>query len=58
MEDFSIALNNVHNKLCKGNVVRREPSYVLLPKEKYPVSVVEFEEMIELMVEVLSLIHI
>ena len=52
MEDFSTALNKVHDKLCKGNIVHREPSNLLLPEEEYPVSVVEFEEMFELMIEV------
>jgi len=52
MEDFAAALNDVHDKLCKGDIVHREPSYVLLPEEEYPVSVVEFEEMFELMVKV------
>ena len=52
MEDFSTALNKVHDKLCKGDIVHREPSYILLPEEEYPVSVVEFEEMFELMVKV------
>ena len=51
MEDFVTALNKIHDKLCK-NIVHREPSYILLPEEEYPVSVVEFEEMFELMVEV------
>jgi len=52
MEDFATALNKVHDKLCKGDIVHREPSYVLIPEEEHPVSVVEFEEMFELMVKV------
>ena len=52
MEEFATALNKVHEKLCKKNIVHRETSNVLLPEEEYPVSVVEFEEMFELMVNV------
>ena len=44
---FVKALSDLHNK-CNGNVVR-EPSHVLLPEEEYPVSIVEFEEMYDLM---------
>ena len=43
------ALNDVHDKLCNGDVVYREPSHVLLPEEEYPFSIVEFEEMYDLM---------
>ena len=46
---FVKALNDVHDKLCNGDVVYREPSHVLLPEEEYPVSIVEFEEMYDLM---------
>ena len=53
MEEFATALNKVHEKLCKKNIVHREPSNVLLPEEEYPVSVVEFEEMFELMIDCL-----
>ena len=52
MEEFARALNNVHDKMCKGDIVHREPSYVFLPEKEYPVSVVEFEEMLKLMVKV------
>ena len=51
MEAFAKALNDVHDKLCK-DIVYREPSEVLLSKEEYPVSIVEFEEMYDLMMEV------
>ena len=44
---FVKALSDLHNK-CNGYVVR-EPSHVLLPEEEYPVSIVEFEEMYDLM---------
>ena len=47
MEAFVKALSDLHNK-CNGNVVR-EPSHVLLPEEEYPFSIVEFEEMYDLM---------
>ena len=43
------SLKNVHDKLCKGNIVHRDPSYILLSEDEYPVPVVEFEEMSELM---------
>ena len=46
------ALNNVHDKLCKGDFVYREPSEELLSEEEYLISVVEFEEMYDLMMEV------
>ena len=46
---FVKALSDLHEKLCNGDVVYREPSHVLLPEEEYPVPVVEFEEMSELM---------
>ena len=49
------ALNDVHDKLCNGDVVYREPSEELLSEEEYPISVIEFEQMYDLM---LSLIHI
>ena len=51
MEAFAKALNDVHDKLCK-DIVYREPSEVLLSEEEYPVSIVEFEEMYDLMMEV------
>ena len=51
MEVFAKALNDVH-KLCKGDIVYREPSEVLLSEEEYPVPVVEFEKMYYLMMEV------
>ena len=46
---FVKALSDLHNKLCNGDVVCREPSHVLLPEEEYPVSIVEFEEVYDLM---------
>jgi len=49
MEAFSKVLNDVHNKMYTGDILHREPSHVLLPEEEYPVPVVEFEEMFELM---------
>ena len=49
MEAFVKSLKNVHDKLCKGNIVHRDPSYILLSEDEYPVPVVEFEEMSELM---------
>ena len=51
MEDFMKALGNVH-KICKGDITHREPSNMLLPEEEYPVPLVEFENMIDLMEEV------
>ena len=49
---FVKALNDVHDKLCKRDIVYREPSEELLSEEDYPISVVEFEEMYDLMMEV------
>ena len=46
------ALNDVHDKLCNGDVVYREPSEELLSEEEYPISVIEFEQMYDLMMKV------
>ena len=46
------SLKNVHDKLCKGDIVYREPSEELLSEKDYPISVVEFEEMYDLMMDV------
>ena len=46
------ALNDVHDKLCKEDIVYREPSEELLSEEEYLISVVEFEQMYDLMMEV------
>ena len=51
MEAFVKSLKNVHDKLCK-DIVHRDPSYVLLPEDKYPVPVEELDEMFNLMIEV------
>ena len=51
MKAFAKALNDVH-KLCKGNILYREPSEVLLFEAEYPVPVVEFEKMYDLMMEI------
>ena len=52
MEAFVKALNDVHDKLCKEDIVYREPSEELLSEEEYLISVVEFEQMYDLMMEV------
>jgi len=52
MEEFTKSLKNVHDKLCKGNVVHRDPSYILLPVDEYPVPVEELDEMFDLIIEV------
>ena len=50
MEAFVKSLKNVHEKLCKG--AHRDPSYILLPVDKYPVPVAELDEVFNLMIEV------
>ena len=51
MESFSKSLKNVHDKLCK-DIVHRDPSYLRLPEDEYPVPVAELDEMFNLMIEV------
>ena len=52
MEAFANSLKNVHDKLCKGNVVHRDPSHIRLPVDKYPVPFEELDEMFDLIIEV------
>ena len=49
---FVKALSDLHDKLCNGDVVYREPSEELLSEEEYPISVIEFEQMYDLMMKV------
>ena len=50
MEAFVKSLKNVHEKLYKG--VHRDPSYIRLPVDKYPVPFAELDEMFNLMIDV------
>ena len=49
MEDFAAVLKNIHTKLCKEEIPKRDPSRVPLPISKFMVSLEEIDHMFNLM---------